>query len=379
MEDQILQLLDGMNFPELSKDNEILFLFITVVATLILAWILRLLLKFLTKNMRRLTVKNRFAWDDILFACFAETRCWFLFAWISVPAILSVEKLITASDQKMDPAWGRVGKVILIVASAIQLVIWGLKFIQEWRQRTWHKDAEAFTPAMGLLYTSLQGLLVITVSLIALNNLGINIGALVTGLGIGGVAVALAAQNVLGDFLASLSIVLDKPFVNGDYIVVGSEEGDVENIGIKTTRVRSISGEELIFSNKDLLESRIHNFKRMRRRRVAHTLSVSAMTPPEKVRLIPKWVKEIFPRHDKLTFDRFHLASFGESTLNYQLVFWVEDPNYNLYMDLQEELLFDIFAKLMNENVQYGYPVRNIRLEKPAEVRESLAALRLPQ
>lgn len=140
--------------------------------------------------------------------------------------------------------------------------------------------------------------------------------------------------GVSSDGSYPMSIALDKPFVVGDYIEVGADEGTVEHIGIKTTRVRSISGEELIFSNKDLLENRLQNFKRMWRRRVNHKFSLPFDTDIEKVNKIPQWIKEISDKLPKMKFDRCHLSSYENSYLNFELVFWIEDPEYQVYMDL---------------------------------------------
>ena len=165
----------------------------------------------------------------------------------------------------------------------MQVAIWGFYVIKNWRQiyldQRVKKDPSS-SAALGLLFTAVQVTFLIVLVLIGLSNLGVDITALLAGLGVGGIAVALAAQNILGDLLASLSIVLDKPFVVGDFIVAGSEKGTVEHIGIKTTRLRSLSGEELIFSNKDLLESRVQNFKRMWVRRVVQSFVVVYSTPP---------------------------------------------------------------------------------------------------
>ena len=208
--------------------------------------------------------------------------------------------------------------------------------------------------------TALQGLLVIALVLAALSNLGVNVGALLAGLGVGGIAVALAAQNVLGDLFGSLSIVLDKPFIVGDFIVVGNEAGTVENIGIKTTRVRSLSGEQLVFSNKDLLESRVKNFKRMWQRRVVLKFSVPYWTPLSKVKSIPGWIQHYIKEESLLTFERSHLASYDELGLTFETVFWVKDPDYNKYMDIQQTLMHKILERFAHEDVAFARPTRSL-------------------
>ena len=167
------------------------------------------------------------------------------------------------------------------------------------------------------------------VLLIVLNHLGVNITALVAGLGIGGVAVALALQNVLGDLLASLAIVLDKPFVVGDSIGVGEVSGQVERVGIKTTRLRSVEGEQLVIANADLLKSRIRNFRRMTERRVQFALGIAYETPHDKLAAVPDILREIVMAEQRVRFDRAHFKGFGDSALLLEIVYFVLDRDYN--------------------------------------------------
>lgn len=361
-----------MNFEALFNETfnrDIIFLAVALTGSLFLTWLIKLAIKFLIPKLAKYASKNNFQWDDILLNNALLTKSWFIFLWIFIPILWTGGRF--GADEKTLEVVEKLGKFFLVFATSAQVIIWGMNLINQWKANSWAKKKVGSTPAMGLMFTTLQGFLIVSVVLIALSNLGINIGALVAGLGIGGIAVALAAQNVLGDFLASLSIVIDKPFVNGDFIVAGKEEGNVENIGIKTTRVRSISGEELIFSNKDLLESRIRNYKRMWRRRVVHKFTISLFTPESKLRQISAWIKEMFPKYEKLTFDRCHFTSFGQSAFNFELVFWVEDADYNLYMDLQQNLLFDIYSKLSKEDVQLGLPTSNIHIDAAEKLFES--------
>ena len=349
------------DFEYIFAEEKLLAWVLVLLASALLIVVVKFALNIITKRLTKFANHTSFVGDNIFASCLAETRVWFISAWIAVPLILLVERSSQAAS---------VGRGILVIVSCFQFIIWGLEGILEWKKLVWTKKVEhnaSSAAAFGLVYTFLKGILVIGFVLMALSNLGVNIGALITGLGIGGIAVALAAQNVLGDLFASLSIVLDKPFVVGDYIVSGKEEGEVENIGVKTTRVRSISGEELIFSNKDLLDSRIRNFKRMWQRRVAHTFQINYATPIEKVRNISKWVKDIFPEYKKLRFERCHLVSYGESALNFELVFWVTDTNYMVYVDAQEQLLLEIMTKFQEENVKFGFPMRSIQSEEPVK------------
>jgi len=208
----------------------------------------------------------------------------------------------------------------------------------------------------------------VILTLLCLDNLGFNITTLVAGLGIGGIAIALAVQNVLGDFLASLSIVLDKPFVIGDFIILGNEMGTVESIGVKTTRLRSLSGEQLILSNKDLLESRLRNFKRMYERRVVFGFGITYETPLEKVEAVSAWVRDIVTSGEQIRFDRAHFKAFGASSLDFEVVYFVCAPDFGLYMDKQQEINLKLMKKFSENDVEFAYPTTLVHMAKPTPV-----------
>jgi small-conductance mechanosensitive channel len=191
---------------------------------------------------------------------------------------------------------------------------------------------------------------------------------LIAGLGVGGIAVALAAQNVLGDLFASLSIVLDKPFVLGDFIIVGDVMGTVEKIGLKTTRIRSLAGEQLIVSNGDLLKSRIRNCKRMYQRRVEFTVRVPYQTPRAKLAAIPKMIREIVESQSKTRFDRSHFKAYGDSALIFETAYFVLEPDYNLHMDIQQDINLAIYSCFELNGIEFAFPPR-----PPAPKREETA------
>lgn len=198
------------------------------------------------------------------------------------------------------------------------------------------------------------------VLLLALDNIGFQVTALIASLGIGGIAIGLAVQNILGDLFASLSIALDKPFVIGDFINVGEFSGTVEYIGLKSTRLRSLSGEQVVFSNSDLLSSRIRNFKRMARRRILFTFGVTYDTPPEKLAVVPNIVKEILAEQENATYDRAHFKEFGDFSLNFEVVYMMEVPDYNSYMDTQQKVNIELFKRLSEENIGFAYPTQTV-------------------
>jgi small-conductance mechanosensitive channel len=212
-----------------------------------------------------------------------------------------------------------------------------------------------------LLLTGFYGLIFLT----TLSNLGVDITTLIAGLGVGGIAVALAVQNVFGDLLASLSIVLDKPFVLGDFIVVGDLMGTVEYIGLKTTRLRSLSGEQLVFSNSDLLQSRIRNYKRMFERRVVFKIGVIYETDFESLKKIPEIIRSIVEGQNFTRFDRCHFLEYGNFSLDIETVYWIKNPDYNVYADIHQAVLLEIFRIFKAENINFAYPTQLV-LHQPA-------------
>lgn len=256
-------------------------------------------------------------------------------------------------------------RTIVIFAIWIQVGIWANELIANYinLKSNQTENGEDRT-TMNALKTILKIVLWSIIFILLVDNIpGVEITALITGLGIGGIAIGLAVQNVLGDLFSSLSISLDKPFVIGDFIQVDNFYGTVEKIGLKSTRIRSLSGEELIFSNTDLLNSRVHNFKRLERRRVSITLGVLYQTSPEQLRQIPEMVKEVFTDRDHVTLDRVHLASFGDFSINFELIYWVESDDYIIHMDEKEKILLAIFDKFIENGVEFAYPTQSIFIE----------------
>lgn len=201
-------------------------------------------------------------------------------------------------------------------------------------------------------------------AVILFDNLGIKISAIVAGLGIGGIAIALAAQAVLGDLFSYFTIFFDRPFEIGDFIIVGEYLGVVEHIGIKTTRIRSLSGEQLVFSNTDLTNSRVRNYKRMEKRRVAFKLGVTYQTGLEKLKDIPGYIRNIIESIDDTEFDRAHFYSYGDFSLIFEIVYYVFGSDYNKYMDIQQEINLRIKDKFDSNGIEFAYPTETIYLNK---------------
>ena len=227
-----------------------------------------------------------------------------------------------------------------------------------------HDDFEQREKQLKGLKT-LTNFIIWSVALIfLLDNLGIKISAVVAGLGIGGIAVALAAQAILGDLFSYFVIFFDRPFTVGDFIIVDDKLGAVEYIGIKTTRIRALSGEQLVFSNTDLTNSRVHNFKKMEKRRVVFKLGVIYQTSYEKLKVIPQLVRDIIEKEPEATFDRGHFSSYGDSSLNFEFVYYVNGSDYNKYMDIQQTINLNIFQKFEEEKIEFAYPTQTLFINK---------------
>lgn len=191
-----------------------------------------------------------------------------------------------------------------------------------------------------------------------LDNFGFKISTIVTGLGIGGIAVALAAQTILGDLFSYFVIFFDRPFQIGDFIIVDDKVGAIEHIGIKSTRIRSLSGEELVISNKNLTDSRIHNFKKMERRRVLFTIGVTYQTPYEQIKEISTLLKSIVEEQKFATFDRSHFKAYGDFSLNFEVVYYVDGPDYVRYMDIQQNINLRIHEEFSKRKIEFAYPTQ---------------------
>jgi small-conductance mechanosensitive channel len=197
-----------------------------------------------------------------------------------------------------------------------------------------------------------------------LDNLGFEISTLLAGLGIGGIAFALASQAILGDLFSYFSILIDRPFELGDFIIIGDYMGTVENIGVKTTRIRSLGGEQLVFSNNDLTNSRVRNYKRMEQRRVVFRLGVVYQTGLEMLRKVPEIIKNAIEGVEDTWFDRAHFFSFGDSSLDFEAVYYVLSSDYNKYMDVQQAINFAIKEEFEKLGIEFAYPTRTLYMER---------------
>lgn len=254
-------------------------------------------------------------------------------------------------------------RAVLVVGLLLQAGLWASAlvtyFLVRYRRRVEAEDPGVAT-AMGAVGFLVRLAIWSVVSLIALDTLGVDITALIAGLGVGGIAIALAVQNVLGDLFASVSIILDKPFVVGDFIILGDHAGTVEHVGLKTTRIRSLSGEQLVVANSDLLSSRIRNFKRMNERRIVFEVGVVYGTPTDRLRAIPGIIRKAVESRENARFDRSHFKAFGDSALIYETVYFMTVPDYVAFMDTQEAINLELYGRFEELGIEFAYPTQTL-------------------
>lgn len=324
-------------------------------------FVLRTVQHVLHKRVEAFSRRTETYWDDVLAAAIAQTKLLFiLIAAIAISAsFLSIPARVRTTISS-----------VFVISLLMQAGLWCTALIAVLldvnRKRAMEKNLAAVT-TINVMALAAKVVLWAIVVLLALDNVGVNVTGLIAGLGIGGVAIALALQKILSDLFASLSIVFDKPFVNGDFLIIDNYMGNVEHIGLKTTRFRSLSGEQLVFSNSDLLNSRIRNYGRMFERRVVFKIGVTYQTPREKLTIIPGIIREAIEARENTRFDRAHFMEFGDYALVFETVYYVLSPDYNSYMDIQQAAYFAIHERFEAEGIEFAFPTQTVFVSKTAE------------
>ncbi|MCO7058671.1 MULTISPECIES: mechanosensitive ion channel family protein [Pseudomonas] len=280
--------------------------------------------------------------------------------------LLLASLLVGLSMLDLPERWlTRVSSLWFVVA-ALQIGLWANRAIGLGLDRYFAgQRTDGLTQASALATLSAWGARVLLWSVVVLamlSNLGVNITAFVASLGVGGIAVALAVQNILGDLFASLSIAVDKPFEVGDFIVIGPLAGTVEHVGLKTTRIRSLGGEQIVMANASMISSTIQNYKRLQERRIVFEFGLSYDSPTEAVKKAPGIVEEAIKAQSQVRFDRAHLRGFGKEALEFECVYIVQDPGYNLYMDIQQAINFHLLERFSKVGAKFAVPVRAIKV-----------------
>lgn len=322
--------------------------------------IVRLLCRFVFQGLKRWADKTPTPLDNRIIAIVERH---------SIPIVYLGSFYLAISNLTLHPILDRVIEVITIILTTIigvrlinSLVKYGLRLY--WI--THSRDDSNFELSINAILPAIRTIVWVIGLLFVLDNLGFNISAVIASLGIGGVAVALASQGILQDLFSYFAILLDRPFELGDFIIVGDYMGDVEYVGIKTTRLKSIDGEEIIIANTDLTGSRIRNFKRMRQRRVAFSFGVVYETHSEQLTAIPSIVEKIIKQTENTTFDRAHFSAYGDFSLDFEVVYFVNNNDYDLYMNAQQQINFQLKQEFERLGIQFAYPTQVTYLRSSA-------------
>ncbi len=353
---KLIEYLPG-NFWYLEIFNNTIFRYLTaVVVFFALIVVFSIVMSVISSGLKKLAGKTKTDLDDLALKVFTTLRppfYWFLAFYLAL-RMLAISGFVLSLAELLF--------ILVVVFQAVKILsvtidyLSGSKLIKEDDRgtrlavQTIGKLAKIGVWSFALLF--------------ALSNFGINITSLVAGLGIGGVAVALALQNILGDLFSYFAINFDKPFAPGDFIIVGDKMGVVEKIGIKTTRVRALQGEELIFSNRELSASQIQNFKRMADRRATFGFGVVYGTPVETLRKIPIIVASIVGKMEKVRFDRAHFKAFGNSSLDFEVVYYVLSSDIKDYLNANQEIHLKLMEDFVKEGIDFAFPTQTVYLAR---------------
>ncbi len=330
---------------------------IAAVLFVLVMVLVRTVIGIVVKRLSAIASKTETDVDDLVTELLEKTK----FLFVALLALYTGSLSLTLSQEV-----GAVLSTTLVLGLLAQGALWANGIVNymlgSWARQKFQGDPTIST-ALGSVGFLIRFAVWSTFIMLALANLGIDIGPLIASLGIGGVALALALQGVLGDLFASLSIIFDKPFAVGDSIQVGDLSGTVEHVGLKSTRVKAVTGEQLVFSNGDLLGSRIRNYQRRQERRCAFTLGVTYDTPSEKLERIPELIREIIESRSNARFDRCFFMVFGDSALNFESVYYILVPDFKTYGETHHAVNLEIFRRFAEEGIEFAYPTQKIYIE----------------
>ncbi len=322
--------------------------------------IIRIVKSIILRRLKAWSKKTATTIDDFLIHIFENKL---------IPLLYIAVLYLSATSLTLTPATRRIINIVVTIILAYFAIRLSIALINYTLERYWVRK-EVDTSRQR----SLKGIITIIKVVIwgigitfLLDNLGFKISTVIAGLGIGGIAVALAAQTILGDLFSYFVIFFDRPFEIGDFIIIGDYLGTIEYIGIKTTRVRSLGGEQLVFSNTDLTNSRIRNYKRMEKRRVVFKFGVIYQTTLQQVKEIPGIIKNVIENIKDTVFDRAHFSSYGNFSLDFEVVYYVMSSDYNKYMDIQQEINFAIKEEFEKRGIEFAYPTQTLFVERSQE------------
>jgi len=337
--------------------------------TAVLFGVAKALLAWGQARLERQARGTAFELDDYLLRITRKTWTVTLLA-LAVFLALSFVRLRSLRTVDGAPVWDasveQSLRLLAVVVLFLQAGRWATSLIDEGLEhgfRFANLSESAARTAQGVVRFFALAVVWVTVAMLVLATVGVEVTPFLATLGVGGLAVGFALQKILSDLFCSVAIVLDRPFEVGDFIITGDYMGTVEEIGVKTTRVRGLGGEQIVFPNSDLIESRVRNYKRMYERRVVFSFGVLYNTPVETLERLGPLVREIVEGIDQARFDRAHFSAFGDSALNFEVVYYVLSPDYNLFMDIQQTINLELMRRLEAIDVGFAFPTRTVHLE----------------
>ncbi len=347
-------------FQQVYLQNRIIDYFIALLIFIVALVTIMVLKNFLLKILTTIASKKATTIDDGFIDAFKErvkpfmnllyfAAFYFSFYQLKIPIVIE-----------------RYFNIIIIALFIFYIVKFTISIFSYFLENYWikkEKDSARITALRGI-ETFIKIVLWSIAFIVFLDNLGVQISALLAGLGIGGIAIALASQNILGDLFSYFIIFFDRPFEIGDFLNIDDFSGTIEHIGIKTTRIRGLGGEQIIFSNTNLVNSRLRNFKRMKKRRISFSFVLIHQTSLEQLKEIPDIIKTIFQQISGATLDRAHFSSFANSGLNFEVVYYVNSREYNQYMNIQQEINFRLKEELEKRSIRLAYPTQTVFLSK---------------
>lgn len=346
---------------ETQLGNQLSSWLLSLVLTVAVLIVLRSLRSLIVRRLEHVAHGTSTQIDDLAISLLRSSRSWFF---------LSVSLYIGTLSLDLPGGAENLVRLIVILTLLLQAALWANQIIdyglQQYARHTLEPETE-HSNTVSILGLAIRIVLWSIILLLALDNLGIEISGLLAGLGIGGIAIALAVQNILSDLLAYVSITLDRPFKIGDFIVVDDHMGTVEQIGLKTTRIRSLSGEMIIFANHDLLGSRMRNFQDREERRVVFTIGVTYDTPAAKLTTIPAILNEVITAQEQVRFDRAHFSTFSDSSLDFETAYYVTSADYAVYMDVQQAVNLEIVRRFEQHGIEFAFPTHTVHLKSKAD------------
>ena len=324
--------------------------------------VLKIFKHIVIKKIKKLADHTKAEFDSLIINIIDSTG-WLFYLFLSLYLALQFIQLPKAAEKSISYIVFII--VVYYAVKAIQRIIDYIfrKAIQKTRMQEGEKKL-LDSSVVDLLRTTIKVILWAVAIILILQNFGYNASALMAGLGIGGLAIAFALQNILGDIFASFSIFFDKPFKIGDFVIIGKDMGTVKKIGIKSTRIQTLQGEEMVVSNRELTNIRIRNYKKMEKRRIVFNIGVTYDTSAEKLRKILEIVKMAVEKTKAGEFDRTHFNKFGDFSLNFEVVYYLNSSDYNVYMDTQQEINFSIREAFEKEGIEFAYPTQTIFVSK---------------